>query len=151
MTCLTAILAYLMTANVDGKAPDEALTDLEDLRWKHRVILVFARGAKASNAEANLRALAPEIDERDIAWFVLDGAALHTNHTASLDETLRERILERYFTPAPGDTAVLLIGKDGQVKSRSTDLDLEATFALIDQILDRFFCFLFLSFLDCFL
>ena len=63
---------------------------------------------------------------------MLDGAALHTNHTASLDETLRERILERYFTPAPGDTAVLLIGKDGQVKSRSTDLDLEATFGLID-------------------
>jgi hypothetical protein len=134
MTCLTAILAYLMTANVDGKAPDEALTDLEDLRWKHRVILVFARGAKASNAEANLRALAPEIDERDIAWFVLDGPELHSNYRGTLGAMLRERLEARYFTPVPSDTAVLLIGKDGGVKARSADLDLEATFGLIDQM-----------------
>jgi hypothetical protein len=132
MKCLPVLFTYLMTSSDPAAAQGPGLADLGELRWKYRVILVFASEAEASSAVSNLEALAPGIEERDIAWFVLDGAALHTNHTASLDETLRERILERYFTPAPGDTAVLLIGKDGQVKSRSTDLDLEATFGLID-------------------
>jgi hypothetical protein len=47
---------------------------------------------------------------------------------------MREQITDRYFTPEPAGTAVLLIGKDGNLKARSTDLDLEATFDLIDQM-----------------
>ena len=132
MKCCCALFLFLMTATDAVDAQDAGLADLADLRWKNRVILVFARDAKASSAVSNLEALAPGIDERDIAWFVLDGAELHTNYRGRLGETLREQLVSRYFTPPPDDTAVLLIGKDGGVKSRTTDLDLEATFGLIE-------------------
>lgn len=134
MKNLFALMLYSMTISESVNASDVQLEDLESLRWQHRVILVFAREPGASKAIANLQAFAAGIDDRDIAWFVLDGATLRSNYTGTLDETLPGRLMERYFTPRPDNTAVLLIGKDGGVKSRSSDLDLEAMFGLIDQM-----------------
>ena len=51
-----------------------------------------------------------------------------------LDGQLREALMDSYFTPVPTETVVCLIDKDGMLKSRSADLDLEATFGLIDQM-----------------
>ena len=134
MKCLPVLFTYLMTSSDPAAAQGPGLADLGELRWKYRVILVFASEAEASSAVSNLEALAPGIEERDIAWFVLDGPELHSNYRGTLGATLRERLEARYFTPVPSDTAVLLIGKDGGVKARSADLDLEATFGLIDQM-----------------
>ena len=134
MKCLVIILVFIMTVSDNINASDEKLVGIDSLRWKYRVILVSARDFFASNALSNLDKRATEIEERDIAWFVLGNEALHTNYKGKLDENLREQLLENYFTPEPSDTTVLLIGKDGQIKSRSSDLDLEATFGLIDQM-----------------
>ena len=128
------LLACMMTVSANAKASEEASAGLEALRWKHRVILVFAREPDASNALANLQEFAAEIEDRDIAWFVLSGNALHTNYDAKSEDRLREQLMERYFTPVPSETAVLLIGKDGGVKSISSDLDLEGTFGRIDRM-----------------
>jgi hypothetical protein len=116
-------------------AMDEILTNLESLRWKNRVILVYANEVSlAENAANNLAELAEGVTERDITWFVIQGEELSTNHAGNVDKGLREQLLETYFNPPPVSTAVILIGKDGGVKSRSSDLDLEATFDLIDQM-----------------
>ena len=112
----------------------EKPASLEDLRWKYRVILVFAREPYISNALQNLDEFKAEIQERDIAWFVLDENALHTNYDGKLEDQLREKLMDSYFTPVPVETAVRLIGKDGTLKSRSSDLNLEATFGLIDRM-----------------
>jgi hypothetical protein len=128
------LLACMMTINVNAQAPERKLAGLEALRWQYRVILVFAHEPHRSNALANLAELEAEIEQRDIAWFVLGGDTLHTNYAGTLDKKLRETLMDNYFSPLPAETAVLLIGKDGTVKSRSTDLDLEATFGLIDQM-----------------
>ena len=128
------LLACMMTISANANALEENLTGLENLQWKHRIILIFAREPHMSNALTNLRELAVQIEERDIAWFVLGGSSLQTNYDGKLDDTLREQIMNRYFTPVPTGTAVLLIGKDGTLKSRSSNLDLEATFGLIDQM-----------------
>lgn len=116
-------------------AMDEVLTNLESLRWKNRVILVYATEvSSAENAANNLAELAEGVAERDITWFVIQGEELGTNHAGNVDKKLREQLLDAYFDPTPVSTAVILIGKDGGVKSRSSDLDLEATFNLIDQM-----------------
>jgi len=128
------LLACMVTLNINAQASEEKPAGLEDLRWKYRVILIFAREPYLSNALSNLDELKAEIEERDIAWFVLGDNTLHTNYDGKLENQRREELLAGYFTPVPTETAVRLIGKDGTLKSRSTDLDLEATFGLIDQM-----------------
>jgi len=128
------LLACLMTVKINAQASEEKPAGLEDLRWEYRVILIFAREPYMSNALNNLDEFKAEIEERDIAWFVLDDNTLHTNYDGKLKDQLRDELMDRYFTPVPVETAVRLIGKDGTVKSRSSDLNLEATFGLIDQM-----------------
>ena len=134
MRYLAIFFACMMTVNFNTQAAEDKLTGLADLRWKNRVILIFAREPHISNALQNLDDFKSEIEERDIAWFVLDDNALHTNYNGQLDDQLREALMDSYFTPMPAETEVRLIGKDGTIKSRSSDLDLEATFGLIDQM-----------------
>lgn len=124
----------MVTININAQASEEKPASLEDFRWKHRVILIFAREPYLSNALSNLDELKAEIEERDIAWFVLGDNTLHTNYDGKLDDQLREELMDSYFTPVPTETAVRLIGKDGTLKSSSIDLNLEATFGLIDRM-----------------
>ena len=124
----------MVTLNINARASEEKPIGLEDLRWKYRVILIFAREPYISNALSNLDEFKAEIEERDITWFVLGNNTLHTNYKGKLIHTLREQIVDRYLTPVPSETSVLLVGKDGTLKSRSSDLNLEATFGLIDQM-----------------
>ena len=128
------LLACMMAVNVNARATEEKPAGLQDLRWKYRVILIYARDPYMSNALNNLDEFKAEIEERDIAWFVLGDNTMHTNYDGRLEDKLREELMDSYFTPVPAETAVRLIGKDGTVKSRSIDLDLEATFGLIDQM-----------------
>ena len=128
------LLACVMTVNVNVKALEEKPLGLENMRWKYRVILVFAREPNTSTALLNLDDFTAECEERDIVWFVLGNDVMYTNYDGKLEDRLREQLMDRYFTPVPSNTSVILIGKDGTLKSRSTDLDLEATFGLIDQM-----------------
>ena len=124
----------MVTLNINAQASEEKPASLEDFRWKHRVILIFAREPYLSNALSNLDELKAEIEERDIAWFVLGDNTLHTNYDGKLDDQLSEELMDSYFTPVPTETAVRLVGKDGTLKSSSIDLNLEATFGLIDRM-----------------
>lgn len=60
----------MVTLNINAQGSEEKPAGLEDLRWKYRVILIFAREPQLSNALSNLDDLKAEIEERDIAWFV---------------------------------------------------------------------------------
>lgn len=123
-----------MSLNNNARASEEKLVGLDDLRWTFRVILIFAREPYMSNALNNLDEFKAEIDERDIAWFVLGDDLMHTNYDGEVADELREVLMDTYFRPMPTETAVRLIGKDGTLKECSTDLDLEATFGLIDRM-----------------
>jgi hypothetical protein len=130
----TILLACTMTVCINAEALKEKAVGMEELQWQYRVILVFAREPHMSKAIANLEEVAPEIAERDVAWFVLGVNQLHTNYKENLSDEMREQIVDSYFSPLPTETVVLLIGKDGTLKSRSSDLDLEAMFGLIDHM-----------------
>jgi hypothetical protein len=128
------LLPCIMTASININASDEHPAGLDDLRWKNRVFLVYVQEPETSEALARLEELEAEIEDRDIAWFVLGGSRMHTNYPGTLEDGLQSQILSRYFTPAPGETTLLLIGKDGGLKSRSTRLGFEEAFGLIDQM-----------------
>ncbi|MGD8347336.1 MAG: DUF4174 domain-containing protein [Lysobacterales bacterium] len=130
----TTALLMLMAVTSEAYGAKEPAYNLADLRWNYRVILVFAPEPLAGAAVGNLEQYRAEIDDRDIAWFVLTEDSLRSNFPKRLDDGLHAQLTARYFSPEPKETAVVLIGKDGAVKSRTSDLDLEATFGLIDQM-----------------
>ncbi|MBT8039756.1 MAG: DUF4174 domain-containing protein [Gammaproteobacteria bacterium] len=131
---LACLLMMIVSGTEYTSASDDALESLDPLRWNHRVVLVHAPPDLAEHAARNLTALDDQIEDRDIAWFVLSDDGLSTNYPGPVGEGLKEWILERHFTPRPRLTGTVLIGKDGGVKSRGEDLDLESTFELIDSM-----------------
>ena len=134
MKTAALLLACIMTASFNINASDEQAVGLDELRWKNRVFLVYTQEPETTEALARLEDFEAEIEDRDIAWFVLDGRRMHTNYTGTLEDGLQSQLMSRYFTPAPGETTLLLIGKDGGLKSRSSRLGFEEAFGLIDQM-----------------
>ena len=108
--------------------------DLDGLRWERRPLLVFAPSAEAPLAVA----LGAALGRADVGLFArdmivievygddsaqADGAPLPTGTAAHL----RQR-----FAVAATDELVVLLGKDGGEKLRTTSPDLDAVFSLID-------------------
>lgn len=134
MKFLAVLLASLMSVSPHLQASKEELVGLESLKWKYRVLLVFVQEPFVSTALQNLSELEEGIEERDLIWFLLADDQLHTNYRGRLGHELRELLLDQHFTPTPVETIKILIGKDGSLKSRDPGLDLDSTFALIDQM-----------------
>ena len=108
--------------------------DLDGLRWERRPLLVFAPSAEAPLAVALGAALGRAdvgLFDRDMMVIEVfgddsaraDGASLPTGTAAHL----RQR-----FAVAATDELVVLLGKDGGEKLRTTSPDLDAIFSLID-------------------
>lgn len=104
---------------------------LSDYQWKNRVILVQAESGN-TDALDMLQQAQPEIDARDIAWFVKTGSDLVSNQNA-VSSSL-ESDITGVLEDNPPEERVLLIGKDGGIKSRESSLDLEAIFGRIDSM-----------------
>ncbi len=128
MKWLNFVLSVSSAALALSVLAAEPVQRLSQFQWQNRVIVVDASGDAAPTLDV-LRDNREDINERDIVWFVLDGAALHTNHaggaSADFAGTLRSQ-----FRLKPGEA--VLLGKDGGLKSRSPDLDTALLFALID-------------------
>ena len=104
------------------------LDDLASLQWKNRIVII-----NETENEKDMLALldkhAMEIDDRDIIWFIFKQARVLTNYPGKLSEDFSNRTLERFDTR---QSKVILIGKDGGIKSRYYRVDLEAVFSDID-------------------
>ncbi len=103
------------------------LSSLTDLLWTHRVILV---GGASQQTLSELENRSGEIDERDLIWFCLVSGEVRTNYGGALADGFFTHLRESYFDTEGGP--VLLIGKDGGVKSRDQELDIDAYFDRID-------------------
>ncbi|MEO0424900.1 MAG: DUF4174 domain-containing protein [Pseudomonadota bacterium] len=103
------------------------LAALSQLRWEYRVLLVFDE-APARDDTALLREQATAFRERDTLWFVVRDGEVQSNYPGPLAEGFGERGLRGL---ARGER-VVLIGKDGGVKLRTSSLDIAGVFALID-------------------
>jgi hypothetical protein len=125
---LTALTAY-------GAGAD--MNKLDDYQWKNRLILVQSAGETAGESVDKsvdeidaLRKARAEVDDREIVWFVNTGSHLVSNQKAvssSLESDVKG-LLEK----TRSDNRVLLIGKDGGIKSRESSLNLDVIFRRID-------------------
>jgi hypothetical protein len=129
------MLMLLMTIHPTAAgAAGEALTTLESLRWANRIFLVYASAPGTDRAVEQLESFAAEIEDRQIAWFVLGDGRVRTNLEGPMDPAFEQHLKSRYFNPEPNGPVVVLIGKDGEVKSRLPNLDLDRLFAQIDSM-----------------
>ena len=122
---LFSILVFSMFAHAEGVP---VLSDLVSLEWKNRVI-VFN---ETKNEDVYLKLLkeqVAEIDDRDIIWFIIKGDLALSNYSGRLSPEFVSNMRER-LGPVKGK--VILIGKDGGIKSQSDYLNLEAIFSEID-------------------
>jgi len=122
---LLAVLLSLTTLTTHGAD----MNRLNDYQWKNRLILVQSASEAGAEIET-LKSARAEIDDRDIVWFVNTRSGVVSNQdvlSGSLENDVKA-LLEK----SRSDERVLLIGKDGGIKSRESRLDLEAIFRRID-------------------
>ncbi|WP_418140585.1 DUF4174 domain-containing protein [Marinobacter sp. MA] len=123
-TFLTLML-LLITLTTHGAD----MNSLSDYQWKNRLILVQASDENAGEIEM-LRSARAGVDDRDVVWFVNTGSEVVSNQQ-SLSNSL-ESDIKTLLDGGRSDGRVLLIGKDGGIKSREARLDLDAIFRRID-------------------
>ena len=105
------------------------MSNLGDHRWENRLILVQA-APETEGAVDVLREARVEINDRDIIWFVNTGSGLVSNQATVSGGV--ERDVTDLLDKARSEDRVLLIGKDGGIKSREPSLNLEGVFRQID-------------------
>jgi len=105
------------------------MNNLGDYQWRNRLILVQA-ASETEGVVETLRDARAELDDRDIIWFVNTGSGLVSNQ-ATVSGGVEHDVIE-LLAKARSDDRVLLIGKDGGIKSRESSLDLDAIFGRID-------------------
>lgn len=128
VTTRQTILAVLLSL-IALTAHGTDMNRLNDYQWKNRLILVQAASKNGGEIETLRRAEA-EVDDRDIVWFVNTGSDVVSNQDV-LSSSL-ESDVKALFEESRSDERVLLIGKDGGIKSRESSLNLDAIFRRID-------------------
>lgn len=105
---------------------------LAEFRWERRFIVVFASGARQNAAVAHLEANQADMTERDVSWVIIgaDGSSVAYDGMPP-DDTLGRSLLS-LFAPISWPLDVLLIGKDGGLKQRSSRLDVPALLQQVD-------------------
>ncbi|MFT7044118.1 MAG: hypothetical protein ACJAW7_002885 [Candidatus Azotimanducaceae bacterium] len=127
MTFTALALLVLVAGSVRGSEFAE-LADIASLKWEKRIVVVN----DVANQEAVLalfESSAAEISDRDIVWFLVKGEGVLTNYTGNVSKRFVRNTLGRYRV---GQGDVILIGKDGGIKSRLERIDLAQIFSEID-------------------
>ena len=124
---MTLCAVFILSMPVYSKS---ALNTLSELEWENRLVLVKIDDSDAVLALFNKYREA--IDERHIIWFVQNNNQLLSNYPGELSNSLKEEI-GRYTMESDLDN-MILIGKDGYVKSRNNGLNIESIFEQIDQM-----------------
>jgi len=105
------------------------MNNLGDYQGKNRLILVHA-ASETKGVVETLRDAHAELDDRDIIWFVNTGLGLVSNQATVSNGV--EHDVNELLARVCSDGGVLLIGKDGGIKSRESSLNLDAIFRRID-------------------
>lgn len=121
---------YLITFALTALATTAIAADqLKQYQWKQRVLLIHANenaGAIRLMLDQNQQA----INERDLVWFLVSPSGIQSNREQDITPSLQQQITNT-LKESPGAAAVL-IGKDGSIKGRYSDLNLDVAFGLID-------------------
>jgi hypothetical protein len=114
--------------------PALAGVDLDRYLWDARLLLAFAPSAEApgwAELEGRLEARRPALRDRDLVVFRVRGDGGQRNGTPL--SRADAAALRARFAIAAGESALILVGKDGGVKRRAAlDTDLADIFRQID-------------------
>ena len=106
------------------------LLSLDSLEWKNRIIVVN----KTQNQDKYLYLFKEEeakINDRDIIWFLIKNNFIHSNYNGTLSN---EFIISTKKRLKNFKNKVILIGKDGGIKSESNYLNLDDIFSDVDSM-----------------
>ncbi len=111
------------------------LSNIDSLAWKNRVVIVN----EIKNQDKSLQLLKEhvvQIDDRDIIWFSIKDNLVLSNYKGDLSSEFVSKIREKF---SHLQNKVILIGKDGGIKSQSDYLNLEDIFSEVDSMPMRLF------------
>ena len=123
LTCFVA--GVVLSTNL--LAENRGLDSLDDLRWKNRVVLVNDATDRTIGELAARRAA---IDERHIIWICVVNGEIRSNYQGTLEDRFLAHLRKDYFERR--GFPVLLIGKDGGIKSSNPSLGIDDYFKQID-------------------
>ncbi|MBN2864726.1 MAG: DUF4174 domain-containing protein [Thiotrichales bacterium] len=127
MKYLIPTLLLLFTTYAQSNPPS-SLSELTPLEWQNRIIIVNETPNPKQIID-ELKQSVYEIDDRVIIWFVINNQTIISNYKGELSEHLLTNLQKRYQLTK---NEVVLIGKDGGIKSSRNTLDLKAIFSEID-------------------
>lgn len=111
--------------------------DLNKYKWENRVLLLFtpdAENEEYSKQKTDISNNAKGLPERDMVLIDIEGETiLRVNGEVQTGQHGKQ--LRKQFGVAPDAFTILLLGKDGTEKYRSTNaVPLETIYTLIDQM-----------------
>ena len=106
------------------------LKDISQLNWDHRIIIITDELNEKANI-SDFKSSKEAIEERHIVWFILSDGHVQSNFAGNISNSFVQNM--QRFTKQDKNK-VFLIGKDGGVKLRSSSLDLNEIFDLIDSM-----------------
>ena len=134
MRCLIIVFCLAAFAN-PVFAQGKTQFDIDDLRWRHRVLIVFAADSTQKFAEPLLNQIEryqSDFLDRDMVFIgIFSNASNHVDGQFLNELSIKK--LKARFGAGTSSFRVLLIGKDGGVKlDQQVSTDLNDIFALID-------------------
>ena len=112
---------------VSAQSKADALGQFE---WENRLVLIKTTDIKRVK-DLFLR-YKQAMDERHMLWFVLSDNGMQSNYQGAIAESLVNEV-DAILSQFSQDN-MILIGKDGEVKSWNNGLDIESIFEQIDQM-----------------
>jgi len=114
-------------------ADNLSLNDLQSLQWQHRIVVVFSQDKRQyETVVEQLQTQQNEVDDRDIIWFVNTDEQLLSNRKDLIGAGLKNNLQQYDNRKNQAELLAVLIGKDGGVKARQNQWNIDSLFALID-------------------
>lgn len=127
---MKALITPLLLALFPQVSAAEAkpLEQLDELRWQNRIILLNNPDNLAQSKQ-RLESASAGVEDRDVVWFILNDESVDTNYDGELSADFAKHARSQYFRP---QDQLVLIGKDGGVKTRAAAMELDGIFSTID-------------------
>lgn len=126
------LTGFAVGVDSSDKDMDVVLQDISQLRWKNRILIVFASD-EPNNIISNFKYQTDKLDDRDIVWFLIVDGQIRSNYMGSIANDFSDHI--KTFRLREDDSKklhVVLIGKDGGIKDSAAILNFERLYTLID-------------------
>lgn len=132
---IVILLVFLFS---DGVAVAKTtVVSLAEFEWENRIVLVNVSDATGTGSvEALFKLHKDALDERHIVWFMVSSQGQSQNVISNFPGNISNSMLREIKTMLSGtaNDNLVLIGKDGGVKSRDNGLNIESIFEQIDQM-----------------